>query len=323
MAGAASGSAPIDAGAGTGDDTVLPFAVDALDLRGRVVRMGPAIHSILSHYAYPPAVARLLGETAALSVLLGSILESHGRFQLQTRSDGPVGMIVIDYDAPGRLRGFARYDAAAIRGGESGGALLGAGHLALTIEREEDAARYQGVVALDGGSVADAAHQYFRQSEQIPSFVKLVVAESVTPAGRFWRAGGMLLQYLPSGGTAARRRDLPPGDAPQGYAFAGEDVDDAWIEGQALAATLEDHELVDPALSSESLLYRLFHERGVAAFPAREVAEFCRCSQQRVENMLRSFSPQERADMVGDNGRIGVTCEFCGAHRDFDPATLA
>jgi molecular chaperone Hsp33 len=302
------------------DDTVLPFAVEALDLRGRLARLGPAIHAILSHYPYPTPVARLLGETAALSVLLGSILESHGRFQLQTRSDGPVGMIVVDYDAPGRLRGFARFDAEAARGIEDAGALLGRGHLALTIEREEDAARYQGVVALDGGGLADAAHQYFRQSEQIPSFVKLVVAESVTPQGRFWRAGGMLLQYLPSG--EKRARDLPPGDAPAGYAPLSEDVEDAWIEGQALAATLEDHELVDPGLSGERLLYRLFHERGVAAFAPRGVEEFCRCSNERVENMLRSFSREERADMTGDDGRIGVTCEFCGTLRQFDPATL-
>ena len=193
------------------DDSVLPFAVSQLDLRGRLVRLGPTVDSILSHYGYPPAVARLLGEAVALATLLGSILESHGRFQLQTRSDGPVDMLVVDYDAPGRLRGFARFDAEAVAAspGASPGALLGRGHLALTIEREEDAARYQGVVPLEGESLAAAAHLYFRQSEQIPSYVRLAVGEIVTPKGRAWRAGGLLLQYLPTGGGAPPRIAMP------------------------------------------------------------------------------------------------------------------
>jgi molecular chaperone Hsp33 len=299
------------------DDSVLPFAVDALDLRGRLTRLGPAAHSILTHYDYPPPVARLLGEAAALSVLLGSMLEAHGRFQLQTRSDGPVDMLVVDFDAPGRLRGFARFDASRIAAGTPQGELLGHGHMALTVERPGDAARYQGVVALEGDSLVEAAHRYFRQSEQIPSFVKLAVAESVTPAGRSWRVGGLLLQYLP---TAPRRpRDLDPGDLPEG-APPEEQEDDAWVEGLSLAATTQDHELVDPALSGEQLLYSLFHERGVMVFPTEPVAEACRCSTERVADLLRSFPPEDRRDMVGDDGKIGVTCEFCRTLRVFDPA---
>ncbi|WP_330083564.1 Hsp33 family molecular chaperone [Methylocystis iwaonis] len=302
------------------DDRVTPFAVEALDLRGRLVRLGPTVDAILDHYDYPPQVARLLGEAIALAALLGSILESHGRFQLQTRSDGPVDMLVVDYDAPGKLRGFARFDAARLAEitDPAPAALLGRGHLALTIEREEDAARYQGVVPLEGESLAEAAHTYFRQSEQIPSFVRLAVAEVVTPQGRSWRAGGLLLQYLPVAG--ARVRDLAPGDAPDDGEMVLEEQDDAWMEGQALAGTLEDHELVDPSLSGERLLYRLFHERGVKVFNERALEEFCRCSTERIERLLKSFTPQERADMVGDDRRIGVTCEFCATFRSFDPA---
>jgi len=301
------------------DDCVTPFAVEALDLRGRLVRLGPTVDAVLKHYDYPPQVARLLGEAMALAALLGSILESHGRFQLQTRSDGPVDMLVVDYDAPGKLRGFARFDAARLSeiADPEPAALLGRGHLALTIEREEDAARYQGVVPLEGESLAEAAHMYFRQSEQIPSFVRLAVGEVVTPQGRSWRAGGLLLQYLPIAGS--RVRDLDPGDAPDGGEVAQEE-DDAWTEGQALAGTIEDHELVDPSLSGERLLYRLFHERGVKVFAERPIEEFCRCSTERIERLLKSFTPQERADMVGDDGRIGVTCEFCATFRSFDPA---
>ncbi len=309
------------------DDRVTPFAVEALDLRGRLVRLGPTVDAILKHYDYPAQVARLLGEALALAALLGSILESHGRFQLQTRSDGPVDMLVVDYDAPGKLRGFARFDAARLGDVDdpAPAALLGRGHLALTIEREEDAARYQGVVPLEGESLAEAAHMYFRQSEQIPSFVRLAVGEVVTPQGRSWRAGGLLLQYLPAAG--ARRPDLPPGDAPasdapesDGQAQEGED--DAWLEGQALAGTLEDHELVDPSLSGERLLFRLFHERGVKVFSERPLEEFCRCSAERIERLLKSFSDDERAEMIGDDGRIGVTCEFCATFRSFDPTAL-
>ncbi|WP_016921708.1 Hsp33 family molecular chaperone [Methylocystis parvus] len=302
------------------DDRVTPFAVEALDLRGRLVRLGPTVDAVLKHYDYPPRVARLLGEAMALAALLGSILESHGRFQLQTRSDGSVDMLVVDYDAPGKLRGFARFDAARLAeiSDPEPAALLGRGHLALTIEREEDAARYQGVVPLEGESLAEAAHAYFRQSEQIPSFVRLAVGEVVTPGGRAWRAGGLLLQHLPVAGS--RLRDLDPGDAPDGG--GAQEEDDAWTEGQALAATIEDHELVDPSLSGERLLFRLFHERGVKVFNERPVEEFCRCSTERIERLLKSFTPQERADMVGDDGRIGVTCEFCATFRSFDPAAF-
>jgi molecular chaperone Hsp33 len=306
------------------DDSVLPFAVESLDIRGRLARLGPAVHSVISHYDYPPAVARLLGEAAALTVLLGSLLESHGRFQLQTRSDGAVGMLVVDYDAPGRLRGFAKFDEARVETvGESNlSALLGRGHLALTMEREGDASRYQGVVPLEGESLAEAAHRYFEQSEQIPTFVRLAVAESVSAAGSSWRAGALLLQFLPTAPHRRPIRDLHPGDVPEGASVSETPEDDAWIEGLSLAATVEDHELVDPSLSGERLLYSLFHERGVKVFREREVEEACRCSDERVANMLRSFSAEERNDMVGDNGRIGVTCEFCRSYREFDPAEL-
>ncbi|BBU60920.1 33 kDa chaperonin [Methylosinus sp. C49] len=300
------------------DDSLLPFAVEPLDLRGRLTRLGPAAHSILTHYDYPPAVARLLGEAAALTTLLGSLIESHGRFQLQTRSDGPVDMIVVDFDAPGKLRGFARYDESRVKAGMAPGDLLGRGHLALTMEHDHDAARYQGVVPLEGEGFAEAAHRYFRQSEQIPSYVRLAVAESVTPAGRSWRVGGLLLQYLP--GTPLRPRDLDPGDAPASAALSDDGEEDAWVEGLSLAATTQDHELVDPGLSGERLLYSLFHERGVTVYPTRRIVESCRCSTERIANLLRSFAPQDRRDMIGDNGRIGVTCEFCRTLREFDPA---
>lgn len=304
------------------DDLVLPFAVTPLDIRGRVVRLGPAVDRILKQHHYPDAVSRLVGEAAVLTALLGSALKIEGRFQLQTKTDGVVDMLVVDFDAPDRLRAFARFDPerlAAAGGRQAPAELLGHGHLALTIDQGADMSRYQGVVPLEGQGLEAAAHQYFAQSEQIPTLVRLAVAQNVTGAGTDWRAGGLLAQFLPESEDRRRQVDLDPGDAPEGFVRAAPE-DDSWSEAKALAGTAEDHELVDPTLSSERLLYRLFHERGVTVFDPQPLRDACRCSQERIAGMLRSFSPAERHDMIGPDGRIGVTCEFCGVHRDFDPA---
>ena len=306
------------------DDLVLPFGVAPLDLRGRVVRLGPSIDRILEQHGYPDPVSRLVGEATVLTALLGSALKIDGRFQLQTKTDGLVDMLVVDFDAPDRLRAFARYDATRVA--EAGtrlppAELLGHGHLALTIDQGADMSRYQGVVPLEGQGLEAAAHQYFEQSEQIPTLVRLAVAQSVTGEGSAWRAGGLLAQFLPESEDRRRKADLDPGNAPEGF-LRDTSEDEGWTEAKALAATVEDHELVDPTLSSERLLYRLFHERGVAVFEPQALRDACRCSRERIAGMLRSFSPQERHDMIGPDGRIGVTCEFCGTKRDFDPGAF-
>lgn len=305
------------------DDSALPFAVTSLDVRGRVVRLGPAIDHILARHGYPEPVSRLVGEAAALTALLGASLKREGRFQLQTRSDGIVDMLVVDFDAPDRLRAFARFDAGRLAdaaGRLSPAELLGRGHLALTIEQGSEQGRYQGVVPLEGQGLEAAADQYFRASEQIPTVVRLAVAQQLTGAGPAWRAGGFVVQFLPHSEARLRQRDLDPGDAPEGTTVPDVPEDEAWAEAQALAGTIEDHELVDPTLSSERLLYRLYHERGVTVFEPQALRDACRCSRERIAAMLHSFSPAERHDMIGADGRVGVTCEFCGTKRDFDPA---
>jgi molecular chaperone Hsp33 len=261
-------------------------------------------------------------------VLLGSSLKFEGRFQLQTKSNGPVEMVVVDFEAPDRVRATARFDAGRVAeaGARAGTAeLLGHGHLAMTIDQGSAQSRYQGVVALEGQGFEEAAHQYFRQSEQIPTRVRLAVAEQVEGGGGSWRAGGLLVQFLPHSPDRARLADLPPGDLPEGHALLDESAtreDDAWVEAKSLIATIEDHELVDPTVSSERLLYRLFHERGVRVFEAQGVHEACRCSRERVMGMVRNFSPEERREIVGEDGRIGITCEFCSRHYDLDPAEV-
>ena len=308
------------------DDCIVPFAVTPLDVRGRVVRLGPALDRILSQHDYPPEIARLTGEAALLAVLLGSALKGEGRFQLQTRTEGVVNMIVVDYEAPGQLRAYARFDAVSLAiardtGAASGAQLLGHGHLAFTIDRGLSASRYQGVVALEGQGLEVAAHQYFQQSEQIPTLVRLAIGELIPGSGgQAWRAGGLLVQFLPESPERQRavHQEL---STPEGFESEPKG-DDAWEEALALSSSIEDHELLDPALSSERLLYRLFNQRGVAVFETEAVRHVCRCEPARMVEMLNRFTKEDLQNMIGDDGKIGVTCEFCNSSRSFDPADL-
>jgi len=305
------------------DDAVLPFEVASLDLRGRLTRLGPALDDVLTKHDYPAPVGKLLGEAIVLTTLLGSSLKFDGRFILQTQTDGPVSFLIVDFQAPDRLRAYARYDAGRLKEGQNSGALLGKGHLAMTIDQGPDMSRYQGLVALDGGTLEDAAHEYFLRSEQIPTRVRLAVGEEwrggegERPKHR-WRAGGILLQFLPKAPERARQADLHPGDAPEGAVTHTVEEDDAWVEGQSLISTVEDIELIDPDLSGERLLYRLFHERGVRVFPPLPLRAQCSCSRDAVSAMLNSFAPGDRADMVKD-GQVVVTCEFCSSVYQFTP----
>src|SRR5260221_2088171 len=304
------------------DDAVLPFEVAALDRRGRLTGFGPAIDDVLNRHDYPPAVGKLLGEAIVLTTLLGSSLKFEGRFILQTQTDGPVSFLIVDFQAPDRLRAYARFDATRLEDGLDSGALLGHGHLAMTIDQGPDMSRYQGLVALEGGSLEDAAHEYFLRSEQIPTRVRLAVGEEWRggeegPKHR-WRAGGMLLQFLPKAPERARQADLHPGDAPEGTVVHAVTEDDAWVEGQSLIGTVEDVEWIDPTLAGERLLYRLFHERGVRAFKQVALQAQCSCSREAASSMLKSFAPNDRAEMVKD-GKVLVTCEFCSSVYQFTP----
>src|ERR1700675_2663626 len=304
------------------DDATLPFEVDALDLRGRLTRLGPALDDVLAKHDYPAAVGKLLGEAIVLTTLLGSSLKFDGRFILQTQTDGAVSFLIVDFQAPDRLRAYARYDTSRLKDGQDSGTLLGKGHLAMTVDQGPDMSRYQGLVALDGGNLEAAAHEYFLRSEQIPTRVRLAVGEEWRGGGEGpkhrWRAGGMLLQFLPKAPERARLADLDPGDVPEGVEKPEIEEDDAWVEGQSLIATVEDVELIDPDLSGERLLYRLFHERGVRVFPPLPLRAQCSCSRDAVTSMLKSFAAHDRAEMVKD-GKVVVTCEFCSSVYEFTP----
>ncbi len=309
----------------SGDDVALPFTLDTLDCRGRVVRLGPAVDAILKRHNYPEPVARLLGEAVVLAALIGSSLKFEGKFIMQTQTDGPVNLLVVDLDAPDGLRGYARFDAEAVaRAIETGqtqpGELLGKGHLAMTVDQGTHMDRYQGIVALEGDSLEEVAHTYFQQSEQIPTMVRLAVAQ-LQKRGEpvpVWRAGGMLIQYLPKAGVQTMP-DLPgDGDYDNPDTQDPDFVEaDSWTTARSHLATIGDDELADPDLSPERLLFRLYHETGVRVLPPVALEERCTCSADRIDAMLRdNFSAADRQEMAVD-GDIQVTCEFCSTTYHF------
>lgn len=311
------------------DDTVLPFQVEALGVRGRIVRLGPMVTDLLERHDYPESVAALVAEAVALTAMLGTSLKIEGKFILQTKTDGPVDMLVVDYSTPGRLRAYAHYDANAVAALQDGRetiaqpTLLGDGYLAMTIDRGGASDRYQGVVPLEGGGLAEAANTYFAQSEQIPTEVVLSAGQVITgedPGASGWRAGGIVVQHLPDDGEPSAI-PVESGEIPEGMEEFDIAEDDRWTRARLLVRTAEDHELLDPTLAAERLLFRLYHEDGVRAFAPIGIERHCTCSQQRVRDMLNSFTPDDLDDMVTD-GRIEVTCEFCNATYDFSPDDL-
>lgn len=311
-----------------GDDRAVPFQVEGLDVRGRVVTLGPSLDTILQRHDFPAPVKRVLGEAAVLASLLATSLKDVQRFILQTQTDGPISMLVVDVRTPGQIRATATFDDAALAGLEGdahdSGKLLGTGTLAMTIEQGQNSQRYQGFVPLEEEGLEEAAHTYFRQSEQIPTRIRLAVAQmydrdDAGSARQTWRAGGIIGQFLPSSAERLRRRDLPAGDVPDGVEIAADaDDDDAWTEARTLLDTVEDHELTDPAIVAERLLYRLFHERGVRVFDAVGIEDRCSCSRERIAQVL---SQMETDDIAGGDRQkpIEVRCEFCGKEYSYDP----
>lgn len=310
-----------------GQDAVRPFAVEGLDVRGRVVSLGPVLEKILERHRYPETVARLLGEAMVLTSLLGTSLKFQGRFTLQTQTDGPVSMLVVDFTSPDGLRAYASYDEDRVAELESAGQatpeqLLGRGHLAMTIDQGRHMQRYQGLVELDGISLEEVARRYFARSEQIPTEVRLAVGQLFTrkegdSPSKNWTAGGVMVQFLPEASERMTQPDLDPGDAPEGAELHEIDEDDAWVEARALVDTVKDDELTDPEITVEQLLFRLFHERGVRLFDPQPIADRCRCSREKVAGIVGTFSDEERAEMQKD-GKITVTCEFCSTSYEFE-----
>lgn len=299
------------------DDLAQPFQIDPFQLRGRLVRLGPALDAILTRHDYPEPVVRLLGEAIALTAALARALKFKGVFTLQTKGDGPVRLMVADITTAGAIRGYAQVDeeklarltsaAAGQPIGSSVSRLLGAGYLALTVDQGEHTDRYQGIVELQGATLAECVHHYFRQSEQVEAGLKVAVARVPDAAGvPRWRAGCLMIERLPKEENATRR------DA----------EDEGWRRAVILMSSSTSSELVDPALTPHALLFRLFHEDGVRVYRPRPIVALCRCSRERVERMLRGM-PTDDLDEMKVDSRIVVTCEFCSRQYAFDEPEIA
>jgi len=294
------------------DDLIQPFQIVNLGLTGRLVRLGDTVDRVLTQHAYPEPVSILLGELMALAAALGSGLKFDGRLTAETRGDGPVRLLAVDFMSDGRMRGYASFDRDRVGEVErrmpdalnSVPHFLGAGVLVLTVDQGADMELYQGIVTLEGATLADSAHLYFQQSDQIDSAVKLAVARH----GERWRAGALTMQRL---------AELGPGDVP----ISSAEREDNWRKAVVLLATATGAEMTDPGLDANRLLYRLFHEDGVRVYDRRPVRFGCTCSDDRALAVLQSMPPGDLADLV-DDGAIVVTCQFCNRTQSFTLADV-
>lgn len=281
-------------------DRALGFTIPARHARGRVLRLGAALDTILAAHAYPPPIENLLAQALVLAALLGSTLkDAGGQLTLQAQTDnGVVKLLVCDYKG-GELRGYVQYDAERLAAGPEDPslfALFGTGYLAITFDQAATKERYQGIVPLDGDTLADAAESYFVQSEQIPSLVRLGITRQAD--GRNV-AGGLFLQHLPEGEDGRERLHVRL-DHPE------------WEHVAILGGTMSADELADPALPLETLVWRLFNEEEeVRLLSDAPLARGCRCSPDYITGVLGQFPPEEQADMADENGLIHVDCQFC------------
>ena len=300
-------------------DHALPFQLDALGVRGRLVRLGPALDAIIERHGYPLAVARPLAEAMVLCACLATSLKYDGIFTLQISGDGPIRLLVTDLTTDGAIRGYAQFDswklAVALGAGNTDAPdgyvpkLFGQGRLAFTVDQGQFTERYQGVVPLEGPTLADCAHTYFRQSEQLPTGIKISAKRSIENGTPHWRAAALMVQQMPE--FDAGRIDID-----------SEQREDDWRKSVILMASATEAEMLDPALPDATLLYRLFHQEKPRQFERRPLLARCRCSRERIDRVLRSIKREELDDLRDKTGRVAVKCEFCSTEYTYDDNDL-
>jgi molecular chaperone Hsp33 len=296
------------------------------------VRLGPALDAIIERHGYPLAVARPLAEAMVLCVALATSLKYDGIFTLQIGGDGPIRLLVTDLTSDGALRGYAQFDSwklAVALGGSTDGRkdghedgsgnhdapdgyvpkLFGQGRLAFTVDQGRHTERYQGVVPLEGPTLADCAHTYFRQSEQLPTGIKIVARRDETTEGHRWRASALVVQQMPE--FDAGRIDVDH-----------DQREDDWRKAVILMASATEREMLDVDLPGKTLLFRLFHAEGARLFERRAFEARCRCSRERIDGVLKSIKRAELADLRDPQGLVAVTCEFCSTQYAYDEADL-
>jgi molecular chaperone Hsp33 len=302
-------------------DGALPFQLDALGVRGRLVRLGPSLDAVIERHGYPLAVARPLAEAMVLCATLATSLKYDGIFTLQISGDGPIRLLVTDLTTDGALRGYAQFDswklAVALGAGHNGEApegyvpkLFGRGRLAFTVDQGQHTQRYQGVVPLEGATLADCAHTYFRQSEQLPTGIKIAARRSAGELGsHHWRAAALMVQQMPEFDAGRLSVDR-------------EQREDDWRKAVILMASATEAEMLDPKLPATTLLHRLFHAERPRLFSRRPFVARCRCSRQRIDRVLRSIKREELDDLRDSTGRVSVKCEFCSTEYAYDDRDL-
>jgi molecular chaperone Hsp33 len=290
----------------TGYDQVLGFTLAERNARGRMVRLGPLLETILAAHDYPPVIKHLLAEALVVTALIGSLLkDGDGQLTMQAQTqDGIVDLLVCDFRG-GELRGYVRHDPerlAALGTNPSLKALFGEGYLAITFDLATSGQRYQGIVPLEGSSLAEACESYFAQSEQVPTLIRVAVRSD----GSGCVAGGLLVQHLAEGEDGRQRLHVRM-DHPE------------WEHVAVLAGSIRHEELVNPDLSLEALVWRLFHDEGeVRVQPAASLSRGCRCSIAHYQSVISRFPEDERAHMRDDRGLIVVDCAFCSRLFEID-----
>jgi molecular chaperone Hsp33 len=309
------------------DDTVLPFQLDAADIRGRVARLDGVLEGILKQHDYPQQVEALVAEMALLTALIGQAIKLRWKLSLQVQTKGAVRMIATDYygpeseGAPAKIRAYASYDADRLTN-HAPFAQLGEGYFAVMIDQGKGMTPYQGITPIAGGSLASCAEAYFAQSEQLPTRFALSFGQSTEAGGaEHWRAGGVMVQHLPKAspfvakgegsGEVLKADDIVHGDAAEN-----------WSRVNILLDTVEEMELVGPTVAPNDLLVRLFHEEMPRVYTAQPVRFGCTCSEERVRQSLSIYSMRDIEKMTTDDGRVTADCQFCGAHYVLDPGTL-
>lgn len=292
-------------------DCVIPFHLEKSNIRGRLVRLDEIIKDIIKHHNYPALVNFYLAEATTLSMAIVSCFKFEGLFTLQITGNGPLKLLVVDINKDGHIRACARFDKEKITSLPASDHknirhVFGEGYFAFTIDPEQDENRYQGIVELTGATLADSTHHFFRQSEQLETGIILATPMQGITEGTLG-AAALMIQRLP----------LPTNIMPA----ENDRLDDEWIHAMSLVGSVTRKELLDRQLKNEEILYRLFWENGVRVHEPKTYISQCRCSSDKIHDMLKTFSLEERKEMVvGD--KVSVTCEFCGRQYEFTEAQI-
>lgn len=312
------------------DDTVLPFQLDAADIRGRVVRLDGALDKVLEQHDYPPVIEALVAEMALLTALIGQTIKLRWKLSMQIRGDGPARLIATDYygptedGEPARIRAYASYDDERLDHDAQPFSQIGKGYMAILIDQGEGTEPYQGITPIAGKSLSDCAQAYFAQSEQLPtSFVLAYGRSQLAGKAEHWRAGGIMLQHMPKASPFARGEG---GSGEGGLLTPSDILDDAegenWNRVNMHLQTVEELELIGPLVQPSELLYRLFHEEIPRVFDAQPIKFGCSCSEDKVRQSLSIYSAKDIGRMTTDKGTVTADCQFCGKHYVLDPQTV-